>query len=174
MQASRPWRNALLSVHVISTVGVLGMDLVLLVLGLAGLAGTAPATVYPAASLVGSTLVGPLVLVALATGLLLGTLTPYRLLRYWWTAIKLAITAGLTAAVYLVLLPGLRSAADASLAGEEIGSRLALAVAPVAASSLLVLAVALAVFKPGWLIPARPGAAPQIAPSGDRRPSAGG
>jgi len=78
------WRNALVAVHVGASASVLGTDLVLLALGIAGLAGADPLTIYPAAWLVSAWLVAPLALLALATGLALGLLTPWGLFRYWW------------------------------------------------------------------------------------------
>ncbi|WEX87783.1 hypothetical protein PZN02_000213 [Sinorhizobium garamanticum] len=108
-------------------------------------------TIYPAAQLVGEWL---LALIALATGLALGLLTPWGLFRYWWITIKLAIVVILTGAVLIVLVPALGATADAvagpapRLLGD--GERLPLLIASAAASTLLVLALALAVFKPGW------------------------
>ena len=154
-----PWRKLLLTVHVVATVSVLGTDLALLTLGLAGLGGADPRTTYPAAHLVGARLVAPLAVVSLGTGVLLGLLTPWGLLRYWWVAIKLAITAVLTALVLFVLVPRLGAVAGAAtgpapglLPG---GERLPLVVAPAVASTLLALNVALAIFKPGWRLRAR-------------------
>ncbi|HJZ49759.1 MAG TPA: hypothetical protein VKE41_21425 [Roseiflexaceae bacterium] len=149
-----PWRRLLLSVHVVATVSVLGTDLVLLALGLSSLSGADPLTIYPAAHLVGARLVAPLAVLALSTGLLQGTLTPWGLFRYWWVTIKLAITAVLTGVVLFVLVPRLGGAADA-VAGPSphllsLGERLSLVVAPAVASTLLLLMVVLAIFKPGW------------------------
>jgi hypothetical protein len=42
------WRMAVLTVHVITAVGWLGVDLVLLTFGIAGLSGADPDLVYPA------------------------------------------------------------------------------------------------------------------------------
>jgi hypothetical protein len=86
------WRNLLLTVHVLATVGVFGADLVLLVLGASSVFGADPRTVYPAAHLIGQILVQPLAFAALGTGVALALLTPWGLFRYWWTAIKLAIS----------------------------------------------------------------------------------
>ncbi len=151
---SAPWRKLLLSVHVVATVSVLGTDLVLLALGLSSLSGADPRTIYPAAHLVSARLVAPLAVLALLTGLLLGVLTPWGLLRYWWVTIKLAITAVLTGVVLFVLVPGLGATADA-VSGLPphlltIGERLPLVVAPALASTLLALNVVLAIFKPAW------------------------
>lgn len=148
------WRKLLLTVHVAASVSVLGADLVLLVLGVASLSGADPVTIYPAASLIGSWLLAPLALTAFASGLALGLLTPWGLFTYWWVTIKLAIVTVLTGAVLFVLVPALGAAADAVTGPTPrlfaAGERLPLLIAPVAASTLLLVALALAIFKPGW------------------------
>ncbi len=75
------WRNFILTIHIVASVGVLGADLALLALGAAGLRGAAAPTVYPAAHLLGSRVVAPLAVVALTTGILLGLVTRWGLLR---------------------------------------------------------------------------------------------
>jgi hypothetical protein len=149
-----PWRKLLLAIHVVATVSVLGTDLVLLLLGLASLGGAEPQTIYPAAYLVAARLVAPLAVISLGTGLLLGILTPWGLFNYWWVTIKLAITTVLTAVVLLVLVPRLGTAA-ATATGQTSyiltsAQSLPLAIAGAIASTLLLLAVVLAIFKPGW------------------------
>src|SRR5262245_18568166 len=147
------WRKLLLTVHIVATVSVLGTDLVLLLLGLASLGGTDSRAIYPAAYLVAARLVAPLAVLSLGTGLLLGVLTPWGLFRYWWVTIKLAITTVLTAVVLFVLVPRLGAAANTVTgpASQLLTSaeRLPLAIAPAAVSTLLLLAIVLAVFKPG-------------------------
>jgi len=151
---SAPWRKLLLTAHVTATVSVLGGDLVLLLLGLSSLSGADPRTIYPAADLVGARLVAPLAVLSLGTGLLLGILTPWGLFKYWWVTIKLATTAVLTGVVLFVLVPRLGAAAEAAtgLAPQLLtgAQRLPLAIAPAIASTLLVLMIVLAIFKPGW------------------------
>lgn len=154
------WRKLLLTGHVVTTVSVLGADLVLLMLGIAGLGGAVPQTIYPAAHLIGARVAAPLAVIALSTGLLLGVLTPWGLLTYWWVAIKLAITTVLTALVLFVLVPRLGLTADA-LSGPaprllSSAERLPLVLAPAVASTLLVVNVALAIFKPGWRLRSGP------------------
>jgi hypothetical protein len=150
------WRKLLLAVHVAASVGVLGADLGLLVLGVAGLAGTDPVMIYPAASLIAARLITPLALTALATGLALGLLTQWGLLTYWWVAIKLAIVLLLTGAVLFVLVPGLAATSGAVMAPSAqplaAAARVPLAIAPMAASTLLAIALVLAIFKPNWRI----------------------
>lgn len=159
MTLPSPGRKLLLTVHVAATVSVLGTDLVLLALGISSVGGADPRTIYPAAHLVGTRLVAPLAILSLGTGLLLGILTPWGLLRYWWVTVKLAITAVLTGVVLFVLVPRLGAAADAVTAPAPrlltIGERLPLVVAPAVASTLLALNVVLAIFKPGWRLRSR-------------------
>lgn len=148
------WRKALLSVHIVTAVGVLGTDAVLLALGIAGVRDRSPETVYPAASLVGSWLVAPLAVTALVTGTLLGILTQWGLVRYWWVAIKLGITAVLNVILFLALIPLLQDTADKAVAGETFtnADQVPVLIAPLAAVTLLALNVVLAVFKPRWRI----------------------
>jgi hypothetical protein len=99
-------------------------------------------------------------MLSLGTGLLLGILTPWGLFRYWWVTIKLAIIAVLTGVALFVLVPRLGAAA-AAVTGPAphllpIGERLPFMVAPVVTSTLLVLNVVLAIFKPGWRLRSRP------------------
>ena len=144
-------RRLLLSIHILTTLGVFGADLSLLVLGLASLSGTAPQAIYPAASLVAANLVAPLAIGSLATGLLLALRSPWGLLRYWWVVVKLAITASLTAVVVLVLVPRLNAAATtATLSGAAPAS---LALPAGAASVLLAVNAFLGVYKPSWRLP---------------------
>jgi len=154
MTLPQPWRNLLLSLHVAASVGVLGADLVLLIFGIAGIGGVDPLTIYPAARLTGAWVVAPLALVTLASGLALGLMTPWGLFEYWWVTIKLTIVLILTGAVLFVLVPSLGATAalvsGASAQPLSPGQGLPLLLAPAAASSLLVIALLLAIFKPGW------------------------
>jgi hypothetical protein len=145
-------RNVLLSAHIAATVSALGADLTILVLGLSGLSGSDPQTVYPAMFIIGSSIMAPLAVVSLATGVVLALRTRWGLFRYWWVAIKLAITALLTVLVLLVLVPRLGAAARAVELGTGLtdADRLQLIVAPMIGSTLLIATVALAVFKPSW------------------------
>jgi len=148
------WRRLLLTMHVLATVGVFGTDLVLLTLGASSLLGADPVTVYPTAHLIAAVVVQPLAVASLASGVALGLLTPWGLLHYWWTTIKLAITAVLSGVVVLVLVPRLATAADAAtaLAPHTVtaAEQVPLVAAPMVASLLLVLNVALAIAKPRW------------------------
>ena len=146
----------LLTVHIAATVGLLGADLALLALGMAGARGADPRTVYPAAHLLGSSLAAPLAVLSLATGLLLARLSSWGLLRYWWVTIKLAITVGLTSLLLAVLVPGLSGMADLATGPTPQlitnAQRLRFTVAPAAAALLLALSLVLATSKPRWRV----------------------
>lgn len=148
-----PWRKPLLTAHIAVTVSVLGADMVVLALGISSVRGAEPQTVYPAMHLVATWLMGPLAFASLATGLLQGLLSKWGLVRYWWVTIKLTIATLLTAVVWFVLVPGLARAADAATGGPAAltdAQRLVYVLGPSASTALLVLSIALAVYKPGW------------------------
>lgn len=160
MKLSPRWHKLLLTVHVATAVSVLGTDLVLLALGISSVQGANPQTSYPAAQLVAAWLLAPLATLALATGVLLGLLTHWGLLRCWWVTIKLALTAILTGVILFVLVPRLGAAADAATAPDPgsftAAERLPLLVAPTVGVTLLILAVVLAIYKPGWRLRTHP------------------
>jgi hypothetical protein len=147
-------KNALLTLHVLTSVGLFGADLVLLTLGVSAVFGVDVRAVYPPSHLIAQVVIQPLAILALATGVALGLLSGWGLFRYWWTTIKLAVTAVMTLVVVAVLVPRLAAAADASVAATPhvftLVERLPLVAAPVVASSLLIMNVALAIYKPRW------------------------
>jgi hypothetical protein len=145
-------RNVLLILHISSTVSALGADLVILVLGLVGLSGSDPRIVYPAMSLVGASIMAPLAIASLASGVALARLTSWGLFKYWWVTIKLIVTSLLTLLVIYVLVPRLGGAARVVAAGAALtdAERLQLVLTPATGSTLLIGMIALAVFKPSW------------------------
>ncbi|GAA3391952.1 DUF2269 domain-containing protein [Cryptosporangium minutisporangium] len=149
MKLTPRWRKIALITHVASSVGWLGADAVLVVLGVAGLTGAAggPDVVYPVAGLIGTVLITPLAVAALVTGILCGLGTKWGLIRYWWVTVKLVVTAGMTVLVLFLLAPGLRTAAElgAELPRDE---QINMVVAPSVACSLLLLTTVLSVAKP--------------------------
>lgn len=143
-----PWRKLLLTVHVLASVGLLGVDTAILALVTSGWLGADPVTTYPAADLVGGRLILPLALIALITGVVLGKLTPWGVLRHWWVLIKLLLTAAGTVLAIVVLLPNLRSAAVAALAGDGVADPGGLVQSSVGAWTMLVIATVLSYYKP--------------------------
>jgi hypothetical protein len=142
-------RKLLLTAHVAASVGLLGTDGAILLLAVEGARGAEPAGVYPAAQLIGSLLLVPLALTALVTGIVQGLLTPWGLLRHWWVALKLALTTAGTVLALVVLTPALAGLADAAGRGAiPMAQRLLLVRDSGAASVVLLVTVALSVFKP--------------------------
>jgi hypothetical protein len=131
-------------------VGLLGVDAAVLALGVAGLRGSDPRTVYPAADLLGGALLVPLALAALVSGAALGLLTPWGLLRHWWVTVKLVLTTAGAVLALVVLTPALGDAAQAVRSGNALptAQRLELVRDAGAASVVLVSTVALSVAKP--------------------------
>jgi hypothetical protein len=144
------WRKLLLTVHVAGSVGLLGTDATVVVLATAGLRGSDPRTVYPAADLIGTALLLPLAVVALTSGVALGLLTPWGLLRHWWVTVKFALTVAGTVLAIVVLTPTLGVAADAARMGFPLPGalRLELLRDAGAASIVLLTTVVLSVYKP--------------------------
>ena len=142
-----PWRKAILTLHVISAVGWLGTDLVLLTFGIAGLAGADPAVVYPAMGLIGTVLFVPLTFVVWAIGVFNAWATPWGLFRHWWVVVKLVLTTVMLGLVFFALRPQLQ---DAFALGVDLPreQRLSLLAAPIVSSSLLVFATAVSTYKP--------------------------
>ena len=144
---SPPWRKFVLTVHIATAVGWLGVDLVLLTLGTAGLAGADPEVVYPAQSLIGRMLFTPLCVLVWLIGVINALFTPWGLVRHWWVLVKLLLTTLMLGLVLFLLYPGL------SDAGELAGSlpsrdRVNMVVAPAVSSTLLVIATVLSTYKP--------------------------
>ncbi|MPZ82378.1 MAG: hypothetical protein GEV28_19055 [Actinophytocola sp.] len=144
------WRRPLLIVHIAASAGLIGTALVLVALGVSGVRGTDPRTVYPAAHLMEVWVAAPLAVIALGTGVLQATLSGWGLIRHWWITVKLASTAGFTVVIFLVIIPRLSAVAADAVAGNAFttAERLPLAVVPAAATALLVVNVALGVLKP--------------------------
>ena len=105
---SRPWRQAVLALHVLCGVGWMGLDLGLIVLVLTGAtSGSGPtvAAAYTAVRLVVPVVVPLVATGMLVTGLLLGWGTRWGLLEWTWVLLKLVIGVVLTALVFVLLLP---------------------------------------------------------------------
>ena len=155
----RPLRTTLLIIHIIVTVAALGTDLALLALGVAGLRGADPRTVYPAGHLLGQWLMVPLAVASLATGLTLSLTTGWKPFVHGWVILKAAITLLLTGLLLASLVPALGRAADAAT-GTAAGplthaQQTLLVAAPAGAAALLTVNVLLGVVKPRLRRPRR-------------------
>lgn len=143
-------RKLVLVIHVASAVGVLGADFAVLALGAASVLQPDLPPLAPAAALVAAFVVQPLALTALASGLLLAWISGYGLLRHWWVTVKLAIVLALATALTLFLVPSLNRLAAVDADTGSAREVVAMIIAPAGASTLLLLAVVLGVFKPAF------------------------
>jgi hypothetical protein len=166
MQLTPRWRKAVLTLHVITSVGWLGADLVLLTLSVAGLTGYRPEIVYPALGFVGLALFVPLSGLVWLIGVFNAWSTPWGLLRHRWVVVKLIITTAMLVAVFFALRPGLETALaqGAALTQRE---RIGLLFPPVVSTSLLVFATVLSTYKP-WGRTRRATAPPSSRRGGER------
>lgn len=88
-------RKLWVCIHVVVSVGWLGLDLALLVLGLTGLLTRNPEQLraaYLAMGIFGDVLVVPIALATLVSGVVLSVGTRWGLVRYRWVLLKLVLT----------------------------------------------------------------------------------
>ncbi|WP_244180723.1 hypothetical protein [Amycolatopsis pretoriensis] len=151
MKTSPRWRQAVVWLHVVSSVAWMSQALALVVLMSSG----AP---VPADRL-DSVLLAPMANVSAFTGLLLAGATAWGYFRHWWVLVKFALTLIQLYAGIFLLSPALRESADT---GE-------VAWAQIAGASLMASALAfqawLSVAKPGRKTPWSPAAKPPTAPT---------
>ncbi|GAA3753424.1 putative membrane protein [Spinactinospora alkalitolerans] len=161
---SPAWRKTVLSAHVVASVGWLGAQVCLVTLLAAGLADDDPArvgAVYGAAGLLVSTLVAPVSLTALATGLVLSLGTPWGLARHWWVLIKLGLTALLVVGSNFSLGPQVLELAAATADGSvppPLLERARTVIALSVALTVLLAATLLSTVKPFGRVRRRAGA----------------
>ncbi|MDT0307072.1 DUF2269 domain-containing protein [Streptomyces sp. DSM 44917] len=170
-QLARPARRGLLVLHVVVSVGWLGLTLCLLVLAVAGATTGSAATAeaaYLSMRVFGDWLVTPLALLTLISGLVLSLGTPWGLVRYRWVLTKFVLTLITAAASVFALRAGIDEAAGQVAAGEPVPDPAGLVVPPSVALATYLFMTAISVLKPWGLTrwgraarraAARPGAA---------------
>jgi hypothetical protein len=92
--ATRP-RTIIRAVHVLASVGWLGLVVVMLVLSAAALTtgdGTVTHFVYQLMHRIGSPVIPIFAVITLVTGFALSVATPWGLLRHWWIVVKLVVS----------------------------------------------------------------------------------
>lgn len=149
-------RKLALTVHIVSSVGWLGAVAVFLALGIAGLTSQdaqVVSAVYLAMEPAGWSVLVPLSLAALITGLVQALGSKWGLLRHYWVLMKLVINL-LASVILLLYMQTLAFLADvasrtATVGGDLSGLRSASPVLHAGAGLLLLLAAAaLSVYKP--------------------------
>ncbi|MEU0531672.1 hypothetical protein [Amycolatopsis tolypomycina] len=151
MKTSPRWRQAVVWLHVVSSVAWMSQALALVVLMSSG----APAM----AERLDSVLLAPMANVSAFTGLLLAGATAWGYFRHWWVLTKFALTLAQLYAGIFLLSRALRASADTSVVAWQ----------QVAGASLMASALAfqawLSVAKPGKKTPWSPSAKPPAAPT---------
>ncbi|MGW3967318.1 hypothetical protein ACWED2_46405 [Amycolatopsis sp. NPDC005003] len=150
MKTSPRWRQAVVWLHVVSSVAWMSQALALVVLTSSG----APAM----AERLDSVLLAPMANVSAFTGLLLAGATAWGYFRHWWVLTKFALTLAQLYAGIFLLSRALRDSADTSVVAWQ----------QIAGASLMASALAfqawLSVAKPWkktpWSASAKPPAAP--------------
>jgi len=147
-----------LTAHVTSSVGWFGAVAGFLALAVSGLTSQdaqVVRAVYLAMNLIGWSVIVPLSLASLLTGLVQSLGTPWGLLRHYWVVIKLLITVFATMLLLVHMQPVghlARVVATTTLAsGELAGLRIQLAADAGAALVALLVAATLSVYKPRGL-----------------------
>jgi uncharacterized membrane protein len=152
---SPPWRKAVVLVHVVSSVGWLGVSAGFVVLTLALLGTRDAATLrggYALHELMVSWLARPAALITLFTGLVLSFGTPWSLFRCWWVPTKLVLvvaTIVVTIANSPTLLRYTVQHADATGSPEYLSAQRWLVAMAVYHVVMISAAAVLSVFKPG-------------------------
>lgn len=158
MQLPAGGRKAALTVHVVTSVGWLGAVAAFLALAFAAVRSDDAATVralYIAMEVMGFSLLLPLSLASLASGLLQSLGTSWGLFRHYWVIVKLAISI-IATAVLLLYTSTLRLLGDAAASPSLADDRAVLpSSSPVlhsgAAVVVLLVAAGLSVYKPKGL-----------------------
>lgn len=152
-------RNFTLTAHVTSSVGWIGAVACFLALALVGLSSHDPEMIraaYLAMELIGWCVIVPLSLASPLTGLIQSLGTPWGLFRHYWVAAKVSITIPCTIILLLHMKPTARLAnamAETVLSNPELGGlRIQLVADAGAAVVALLIATALAVYKPVGVI----------------------
>lgn len=163
----RAWRQVVLIVHLVSAGAWIGIDVIVAVLVLVGRFGTDLHTRSLAYQALAAFVVWPMLasgLVCLVTGVLLGLLTKWGLLRYWWVLVKLVLNLVLCTLILLALQPGMAEVAGYGrdlLGGTPDPDAVSQLFFPPAVSlTALTFATVLAVVKPWGRISRSKGRAP--------------
>jgi hypothetical protein len=148
-------RKFVLTIHVASSVGLLGAVAAFLVLAIVGLvAGDAVTarSAYPAMKLTTWFVILPLALASLGIGVIESVGTTWGLFRHYWVVAKLVITAAAVAVLLLQLgvidYMAATAAAGAPLGDGLIEARMALVAHGGGGLLLLLVPVALSLYKP--------------------------
>jgi len=158
VKTSPRWRQAVVWLHVVSSVAWMSQALALVVLMSLALTHPVPAATSMADRL-DSVLLAPMANVSAFTGLVLAGATAWGYFRHWWVLTKFALTFIQLYAGIFLLSPALRDSADTGTATWT----------QIAGASLMASALSfqawLSIAKPGRKTPWSPAAKPPTAPT---------
>jgi hypothetical protein len=150
-------RKWLLLLHVVVSVGWLGLNIGNLTLAITGLTTDDPTTqhaAFGAMYLIGGPLLIPISLLAYVSGILLGYYSKWGVFRYRWVLVKFTLTTIAVLLIPLSLLPGLRdlSALMANTPADQLADTGAngadMLVAGLVSTSMYVTNAVMSVIKP--------------------------
>lgn len=147
------WRRLFLTVHVVSSVSLIGAVAGFLALAVAGFAASSPMSMrsaYIAMAVLTWDVIVPLAVASLVIGVIQSLVTPWGLFRHYWVIIKLALTI-FAVLVLMLQMPTIDGLATAALTGEAAGAFEArISTILHASGGLLVLltATVLSIYKP--------------------------
>lgn len=155
MQFTPGWRKVALTAHITSSVGWFGAVVAFLGLALVGVQTASDQMVrsaYIAMDAIGWLVIVPFSIATLVTGLAQSAGTSWGFFRHYWVVSKLLITIG-ASALLLLHMQVMSTVAEAASAGVLTSShlrnpRMQLIGDAAAAAFVLLIAVALSVFKP--------------------------
>jgi hypothetical protein len=154
------WRRFALTLHIVASVGWVGAVAAFLGLAIVGLASPDVQLVrasYLAMDLMYRSVIIPMGLVGLITGVISSLGTDWGLLRYYWVLVKLLLTVPAVGLMLLHIQPVAHmagEAAAAALSRTDLGGlRIQLVLYSVAATVLLLAVTALSTYKPPGMTP---------------------
>lgn len=153
MTIGGPLRKALLTIHIVSSVGMLGAVAAFLVLAMVGVSAN-ESGVYSAMDLITRYVIVPLAWASLLIGISQSLATPWGLFRHCWIVVKLALTA-LALIVLLLQIGAIRSLAELPpeivVRDEWTSTRFSTVLHASGGLAVLILATVLSVYKPRGL-----------------------
>ena len=155
------FRQALLTTHVVSSVGWMGALMVFMAHATLAVASKDPEVVRASCFAMASAawfVILPLAIAALVTGVIQALKTPWGLLDHYWVIFKLALAVVATVVLLLKLSPIDQLAQSATLDSltTTTGSRVSILVHAIGGLAILLAATVLAIYKPAGRRTTRP------------------
>ncbi|MFC4082557.1 hypothetical protein [Amycolatopsis samaneae] len=166
-KTSPRWRQAVVWLHVLSSVAWMGEALALLTLLVLGVTTDDPRLRVSATSMahvLDRTLLAPMANAAAFTGVLLAAATAWGLFRHWWVLTKFVLTLVQLYAGIFLLSGALSDAVDAAKAGAPVPVGWPMIAGTALMASVLAFQAWLSVAKPGKRTSRSPAGKPRTAP----------